>query len=454
MDTGRTQQPTDSASVMAKQGMEFAKPLHARLGPLFTTWVLGEKTVVVGSLELLRKCLSKEHELVEGDWPKATSTLLGPHSVTATTGDAHLRMRKILNPAFTVKAVAEFVPGMVGIAQRCCADWQKQGRVSGYDCSKEYTFLVALKIILGFKDADISASMLARCRSLFWVWLNGLFSFPIDLPGFTFYKAMKANKELRAILAENLQRLTEESKQPLTELGAGAPQQLRTCAQNLLDIRDDDGKPLSQGTLLDLNMTLLFAGHDTSAATLMRLLFVLGTQPEVMEKLRAEQQKVQAEHGEGITEATLREMPYTEACVKEALRISPIVGTIYRRTLCEFELGGYRIPKGRRVLLNMYQVLTSDERFADNGSGDGPGKFCPERWLGDDAHRAGAWIPFGGGPRMCLGYILAIAEIKILLAVLARTSTWRLLNPSEPYVPFPLPAPRDGLLMDIEALPR
>ena len=63
-------------------------------------------------------------------------------------------------------------------------------------------------------------------------------------------------------------------------------------------------------------------------------------------------------------------------------------------------------------------------------------------------------IPFGGGPRMCLGYILALTEIKILLAVLARTSAFRVLNPDEPYIPFPLPVPRDGLPMDFEALPR
>lgn len=61
-------------------------------------------------------------------------------------------------------------------------------------------------------------------------------------------------------------------------------------------------------------------------------------------------------------------------------------------------------------------------------------------------------VPFGAGPRMCLGYLLALAEIKILLAVLARTSAWRVLNPDEPFMPFPLPTPRDGLLMDFEAL--
>ena len=63
-------------------------------------------------------------------------------------------------------------------------------------------------------------------------------------------------------------------------------------------------------------------------------------------------------------------------------------------------------------------------------------------------------IPFGKGPRTCLGYILALTEIKILLAVLARTSAFRVLNPDEPYIPFPLPVPRDGLPMDFEALPR
>lgn len=68
--------------------------------------------------------------------------------------------------------------------------------------------------------------------------------------------------------------------------------------------------------------------------------------------------------------------------------------------------------------------------------------------------RADGIMAFGRGPRMCLGYILALTEIKILLAVLARTSAFRVLNPDEPYIPFPLPVPRDGLPMDFEALPR
>lgn len=168
----------------------------------------------------------------------------------------------------------------------------------------------------------------------------------------------------------------------------------------------------------------MFAGHDTSASTFMHGIWMLCAQhPEVIQKLRQEQGQVVAEHGQEMTPEALKAMSYTGAVVNELLRYRPIIGGVPRKALCDFELDGYRIPKDTQLMLHIGHVTTCQSPSISHGP-FAMGTFNPDRWLEPGAVNSRAFMPFGGGPRMCLGYPLALMELKLMLALLARRYDW------------------------------
>ena len=129
-------------------------------------------------------------------------------------------------------------------------------------------------------------------------------------------------------------------------------------------------------------------------------------------------------HGPDFDDAFLRDMVYGEAVVKEALRnVTPFSGDrartiavfILQKAVKTFELEGYQVPKGWMVLGNLFQVMQNDPRWKGKTDDMAPERFCPERWLQPEVIEggAGSWIPFGGGPRMCIGLPLAMTEVKV-----------------------------------------
>ena len=160
------------------------------------------------------------------------------------------------------------------------------------------------------------------------------------------------------------------------------------------------------------------------------------------------QVEVVAEHGPEITDAALRSMRFAEAVVKETLRLEGPTQIVFRRATADIDISGYHIRKGEKLLMNLGHVVAADERWA----AEDPGAFKPERWLCEAGHRTGAWVPFGLGPRMCSGMPLALNEMRVMVAVLARGYSFELLEPGERWRSFPLMTPAHGMLLRFSAL--
>ncbi|CAL8471479.1 g11021 [Coccomyxa elongata] len=435
-----------------KDGPRLAQERFEKLGPIWESWLFGERMFFVAKADMLKWCLNKEYDAVESDWPTSTKVLLGRHAVATAAGEHHKLLRKILRPPFSVAAVNDLMPRMADIARRCCDRWATQGRGKGLMFAKDYTFTIALDIILGFDESLLTDATIEGCTEAFAVWNDGLFSFPINMPGTAFHKAIEAKKILMGYLDQNLKLLKEKKRKGLSAASKG---EQASCAEGLLEVKDEEGNGLSEDELKDLFLTLLFAGHDTSAATITRLFSELPRHPDVWNRLVAEQQQVVAEHGAQMDGAAVKAMTYTDAVIKEILRLHPIVGGVFRRALADFNLCGYHVPKGSKLFLNLGHAMTNDERWEGETGDLALPHFCPERWLSEAGTRTGAWMPFGGGPRMCLGYLLATAEIKVLLAVMARGYEWRPVDINEPFGCFPLGGhPTNGLPMDFIKQPQ
>lgn len=188
---------------------------------------------------------------------------------------------------------------------------------------------------------------------------------------------------------------------------------------------------MSDKQLRDEVMTLILAGHETTANTLSWTWYLLSQHPDVEDRLIAELETVL--NGRPPTAADLPRLRYTEMIIKESMRLYPPVWVLEgRRAIEDLEIGGYYVPRGTTMLLSPW-LAHRDSRYYPE-----PERFNPERWRGTFAKELPryAYFPFGGGPRLCIGQPFAMMEAALLLATIAQR--YRLvLCPGQAVTPQP-----------------
>jgi cytochrome P450 len=180
----------------------------------------------------------------------------------------------------------------------------------------------------------------------------------------------------------------------------------------LIDARDDEGQPMSTEQLLDEIRSLYLAGHETTATTLSWTWLLLSRNPAVYARLEREIEDVLRGQAPGAD--AMQQLPYCTAVIKEALRCYPVAWVTARKALTDVELGGYAIAEGTSVFLSPWIVHHDPRWYVE------PDTFMPERWLKDKAELPPreAYLPFGGGPHICIGNGLAMMEGVLLLATM------------------------------------
>jgi cytochrome P450 len=194
--------------------------------------------------------------------------------------------------------------------------------------------------------------------------------------------------------------------------------------------RDEDGRGMSERQLRDEAVTLLLAGHETTALTLSWTFYLLSRHPAVEARLVEEVDHVLARGAP--TPEQQSELRYTEAVVQEAMRLYPPAHVIGREAVEACEIGGYDVPAGTTLFMSPW-VLHRDPRYFER-----PDTFDPDRWMNGLEQRLPKFVyhPFGGGPRLCIGKSFAMMESVLLLATIARKFRLTWLE-SRPVTPFP-----------------
>jgi cytochrome P450 len=195
----------------------------------------------------------------------------------------------------------------------------------------------------------------------------------------------------------------------------------------LLAARDEDGQPMSDDELRDELVTLLVAGHETTATALSWAVRWILADADVEAKLRDE-----LGGAADLTPQRIQALPYLDACAREALRLNPIIPIVGRITTRDLSLGGYELAKGTGIVCSIYLAQRRPDVFPD------PTRFDPERFLeGAPGRPSGGrriapyeFFPFGGGIRRCIGMAFALLEMKMVLARLFARTTMKLESPS------------------------
>ena len=347
-------------------------------------------------------------------------TAIFGNGLLTSEGDFWLRQRRLAAPAFHPERIAAYGDVMAAYAERQAAGW-RDGEVRDIhpdmmrvtmEIVSKTLFDVALEEDVGEigRSFDIVVREIAKrfrrpVKIADW----------IPLPGNLRYRRGVAllDRLVARILAERRAR----------------PGDRGDLLSMLMAARDEEGRPMSDRQLRDELITLFLAGHETTAIALSWSLFLLARNPEADARLGAEAREVAG--GRLPTAADLPRLRYAEAVVKESLRLYPPAYVIGRESLAACEIGGYAVPARATIYFSPW-VLHRDPRYFPD-----PERFRPERWL--DGSTASlpkyVYIPFGGGPRVCIGERFAMMEAVLALVTIVRR--WRLEMAGPDPVPFP-----------------
>ena len=348
--------------------------------------------------------------------------LLGEGLLTAE-GATHLRHRRLLQPAFHRDRITAYGNVMVDYAVRARQRWRDGQTI---DISKEMmkvTLSIAGKTLF---DTDVESSAdevgaaVTEVLESFWLNLLPGADFLEKLPIPTLQRAHAARRRLDALIY----RMIADRRASGGDRG--------DLLSMLIASQDDEGaRGLTDEEIRDEAMTILLAGHETTANALMWTLYLVSQNPSAERKLHDE---IDGVLGDSLpTTAHYPQLAYTRRVVTESMRLYPPAWIIGRRAINEYALGEYVVPPRGVIFMSPY-VMHRDRRFFNR-----PDEFDPDRWTPafESTLPKFAYFPFGGGARQCIGEQFAWMEGVLVLATLAQR--WRLqLDPTQRIVPQPL----------------
>jgi cytochrome P450 len=413
---------------------------YERYGPIFSlrvfhgrwVWMLGPEAnhyMLVSNAQNFRWRDGEFGELIP---------LLGDGLLTID-GDYHDRARRIMMPAFHSRRMDVAVDVMVDEGQRALERWRVGETLDVYHWMRELAMRIAMRALLGLDPDDAGKGARAAWhfeRALGFLGTN----VPLRLvrgPGTPWGRMMASRRVLDEIVFEEIERRRR------------APDPDHSDVLSLLvEARDEeDGSALSDREIRDQLMTLLFAGHDTSTSTLTFLMYELARNPHTVEPLLAEQDAVLG-GAPPAADQVARELPQLDTAVDETLRLYPPAWVGPRRATSEFEFGGHHVPAGAYVNYSSWASHRLPDVFED------PEAFVPERFTRERkaALPRGAYVPFGGGSRICIGKRFGQMEVKTVATLALQRFRPELIPGSTMTVrQMPTLSPKGGLTVTVRA---
>jgi cytochrome P450 len=351
------------------------------------------------------------------------------HGIVTSAKEEHRQQRKSLAPFFQprhVAAYAEIIASYgVNIAQR----WGNETVIDLYPQMTNLTMNILGKMLFNIDTVTQDGTFERAIDKVFRSSVNQLFrAFTIPLPENWETPGKRRLRKARELLRDHLKVV---NKQLVASAEIGDTTERCDFLALLLQTRNEDGSKLTQQQIARECWPLFFAGYNTSPVALTWAVYLLCQNPHVYKKL---QQEVDQElEGRTPTYEDLARLPYCLQVFKEAIRLYPPAPMIRRETLRDITIDGYSIPKGAVIIMSPYTIHRNPTYFPNPEQFE-PERFEPERIKGLPHY---AYMPFGGGPRVCLGNHFAMMEGHLLLAILAQHLTFS-LAPEHPPVGFDL----------------
>lgn len=330
-------------------------------------------------------------------------------------GAVHKRSRKLLTPPFHGARMRAYGNMMRETARRHAAEWKPGQPFTMIDVAQSLTLDVIIEAVFGVARSERVATFRKDTLDALGAFSPFIFikAFQRELFGLGPWARIlrnysKVRDQVYALIAEYRRNLA--GREDILSL--------------LLSAKDEEGNGLSDPEIMDQLVTIVFAGHETTAIALAWAFYELHRNPEVLARLRAELDTLYAASGDAPDPEAIARLPFLEAVVNETLRLYPPVHILHRRLARPLTLLGWELPPGTVVAAGAYATHRLESIYPE------PGKFKPERFLGR-TFTPFDFLPWGGGARRCLGMPFAMYELKIVIATLIREYRLRLLDAGE-----------------------
>jgi cytochrome P450 len=388
---------------MVRDPWRFLAELSRRYGDVAAFRVGARPHVLINHPELISRVLSSRSCTRSDESRKAMRSFLGDGLLT-TEGPLHLRRRRMMAPTFHRERIRGYTELMCAETYADIAGWRPDEKRDLHKDMMRITFKIVTRALFSADRRD-DAQEVEKALAVIMPWAilgaamaNVFPSLPVIYP----LRAKAAIARLNRLVLEIVAQRRAEG---------GDRGDLLSM---LLATRDEDGSALTDEDICDEALTLIFAGHDTTANTLTWAWQLLTENPEVQEALYQEVQRVVGERA--LTPEDLPKLPLVEQVIHETLRLYPVIWIGDRVPVQDMELGGYAIPKGIGIVFSMY-VTQRDERFFPDPERFDPARFSPAR-IGSIPD--GAYFPFGAGVHKCIGHAFAQMESRIILAAMVQ----------------------------------
>ena len=339
---------------------------------------------------------------------KVLRFLVGDNSLLLLDGKAHKNRRRLLMPSFHGESLQKFSYQIIEISQKLCTSWQVNQPFKVRPIMQEITLRVILTAVFGID----SGTRYDRLRKLLTELLD-IFKTPLA-SSFIFFPMLQKDWGKFSpwgrflLLKQEIRSLIYEEIRERRELLALGKLDRKDIFSLLLSAKDETGQGMSDEELHDELLTLLFAGHETTASALTWLFYWIHYLPEVKEKLLHELNSL----GDNPDYKEINNLPYLDAVISETLRIYPVApGTFGRIINQPMSVMGYDFDPNTFFMISIYNLHHREDLYPNSK------QFKPERFLQKN-YSPYEYAPFGGGNRRCLGSALALLEMKLVIATI------------------------------------
>jgi cytochrome P450 len=372
----------------------FQPAMQRKYGDVFTVRVLpkGRHLVVFNRPEHIKEIFAGDPEVFHaGKGNSILGPVMGEHSLLLTDSKEHKRARKMLMPAFSGQALRGYQAVVTGLAKAEVATWPEAKAFRSLERMNAVTLEVILQVVFGVTDE----ARLAKLRPLVnaTVQVSPAIFLGLNFPGLRRLKPWRNAIDNQIKLDDVIYDVIAQRR------AADLEGRSDVLSRMLLEVDDETGAGLTDAELRDQLVTLLLAGHETTATGLSWALYEIGKDPALEQRAREA--------------ASAGDDDFLEAVLKEALRLHPVIPMAVRHLMAPATIGGIDLPRGANVAASILLAHASEDQHPDHLT------FRPERFLEGEVH-PNTWIPFGGGVRRCIGAGFSLMEgVAVLREVLS-----------------------------------
>ena len=382
-------------AIWSRRAQWMLEQSRARFGEMFTIRIAHEGSwVMVSNPELVKQVFTGDPRVFHaGEGNQILRPILGENSVLVLDEKPHISQRKLLLPPFHGDRMQGYGETMAEVAAREIESWPTGTPYKLRPRVQAITLEIILETVFGVHAKVRMDPLRTALRDFLDLTTDPRVLLPVVLAGPERIRRFPAFRRRIDRVDKLIQREISERRR------AEDLAEREDILSMLVAARHDDGSPMSDAEIRDELLTLLVAGHETTATALSWAMERLVRHPDKLERLRAE--------------ALAGEDAYLTATIQETLRLRPVIVIVIRKLTEPIELGGYELPAGASVTPCIHLVHRNPEIYPE------PDAFVPERFL-DNPPGTYTWIPFGGGIRRCLGAAFAQFEMQVVLRELVK----------------------------------